>query len=168
MFSFQYGEYFDLQAGHYIRLVDKCKVQTIMTDTPMERRSNLAFVRRAHGHVLIGGLGIGMVVKALDDKADVSSITVIEIEQEIIDLVLPDLQQSCLMPIEVICADINEWRPPKGIKYNAIYFDIWNDVNGDNYEEMKFLHRSWARRVDRTDKFFFGSWRKRDTKEMVW
>ncbi len=110
-----------------------------------------------------------MVVKALDDKPDVSSITVIEREQEIIDLVLFDLQQSCLMQIEVVLDDINIWRPPKGIKYNCIYFDIWNQIDGDNYEEMKFLHRSWAQKVDRTDPdHYMESWRKKDTKEMVW
>mgnify|MGYP000786328328 FL=1 len=42
-----------------------------MSDTPMEKETNRDFVHNAHGNVLIGGLGIGLIILAIQNKEDV-------------------------------------------------------------------------------------------------
>lgn len=47
--------------------------QVVMSNTPMEKRTNDEFVENAHGHVLIGGLGIGMVRLYYDNQGFATS-----------------------------------------------------------------------------------------------
>lgn len=55
--------------GKYIRLLhnDAC----VMSDTDMERMTNLDFCVNACGDIIIGGLGIGMIIMAIQDKPEV-------------------------------------------------------------------------------------------------
>lgn len=50
----------------------------MMSDGPYERRTNYAVVRAATGNVLIGGLGIGMILKPILCNPDVTHVVVIE------------------------------------------------------------------------------------------
>jgi len=169
MFSFSGGygrEYYDLKAGTYCKLTDNGKWTIEMTDTPMERRTNLGFIGDAHGSVLIGGLGIGMIIVPLLTRENVTDITVVEIDQNVIDLVwshIDALPRTC--ELDIICADVMTWRPPKGVKYDSLYFDIWPDICGDNWDDMKKISRSWWHW--RTPKkqnpdAFMSLWRKED------
>jgi hypothetical protein len=127
--------------------------ELVMSDTMMEKQSNRQFVREAKGDVLIAGLGIGMILLPTLNKAEVTSITVIEKEQDVIDLVSPHYQHDKL---KVICADIFEWSPAKGQKFDTIYFDIWPNICIDNLDDMEKLHkraRSW-----RNKGCFLSSW----------
>jgi len=147
--------------GTIVQLKDK-RGTVMMSDTAMERDTNWDIAYRAHGDVLIGGLGLGLVLLAAQAKEEVDSITVVEIQQEIIDLVVPQLPLN--EKVTVICGDILKWYPPKGVLYDIIYFDIWSAVCGDNYPVMKTLHRRFARRLRRTNpRCWMGSWRRDET-----
>jgi len=136
----------------------------MMADTEMEKRTNTSFVSRASGDVLIGGLGLGMVLLAVQAKEEVNSVTVIEIEQEIIDLVVPQLPLN--VKVTIICGDIFEWYPPKGVLYDVIYFDIWNHICADDYGGMTTLHRRFGKRLNRSNcDCWMSSWRRYDRKE---
>ena len=131
-----------ISPGTYVRLLHNNKC--VMSDTPMEKRTNMDFYCNAYGDVLIGGLGIGMIVLAIQDKPEVKSITVIEKYQEVIDMVASQLDFND--KVRMICADVFEWKPEKEVKYNVSYMDIWNCVDEDVYEkEMKPLKRKYAR-----------------------
>jgi len=52
-----------IPCGKYIRL--RHGIEVVMSDTDMEKRTNARFVANAHGNVLIGGLGIGMILLAI-------------------------------------------------------------------------------------------------------
>jgi hypothetical protein len=65
-----------IPAGEYRRLSYNSDV--VMSNTPMEIRTCMDFIERATGHVLINGLGLGMVLNAVLMKADVTHVTVIE------------------------------------------------------------------------------------------
>lgn len=131
-----------IDPGDYTRLV--CKGRgVIMSDTPAECRDFSYFVREAHGSVLVNGLGLGCVVQALLDKPDVTDVTVIEIEQDVIDLVAPHLRNPRLT---VIRADAYEWKPPPGRTWDFCWHDIWDDICTDNLPLMAKLHRKYARR----------------------
>jgi len=139
----------------------------MMSDTPMERQTNIDFIRASKGDVLIAGLGIGMVLWPLIHKEEVSSITVIELHPEIIKMIEPifaPLAKEQGIELKVICDSIFDWKLPQGAMWDTIYFDIWNDICGDNYDEMKVLHRRFSRR--RPPGGWMGSWRKADVREV--
>lgn len=116
--------------GKYIRLTHRGSV--VMSDTGMEKRTNSAFCRKAHGKVLIGGLGIGLILLAVQDKEDVEHIIVIEKNQEVIDLVADQLPLND--KVEIVNGDVFDYVPQD--KYNTIYMDIWNFINSDVYEKQ--------------------------------
>lgn len=142
-----------IPVGQYAQLFVESTL--MMSDTPMERRSNVAVVRMARGHVLIAGLGIGMILHPILAKPEVTRVTVVEKYGDVIKLVGPTLPQEKL---ELIEADILTWVPTKGAKYDTIYFDIWPDITGDNLEEMATLHRRFARR--KTPGAWMDSWKR--------
>jgi 16S rRNA A1518/A1519 N6-dimethyltransferase RsmA/KsgA/DIM1 with predicted DNA glycosylase/AP lyase activity len=111
--------------------------EIVMSDTNMEKRTNMSFVVEAHGDILISGLGIGLIVMAIQDKEEVSSITIVEKYNDVIDIISSQLKFN--HKINIINDDIYEWSPPKGIKYDVIYHDIWYYINSDVYEDMKKL-----------------------------
>ncbi len=78
--------------GTYARLWVNGDV--MMSDTDMELRTNREPVRDARGDVLIGGLGLGMITLPILLNPAVTSVTVIELSQDVIDLVEPHLRNS--------------------------------------------------------------------------
>lgn len=127
--------------GKYVRLLHEG--ECVMSDTNMEKKTNIDFCRNAHGDIIIGGLGIGMIIMAIQDKPEVKSITVIEKSQEVIDIVASQLKFN--NKVNIICADVFEWKPERGVKYDMAYMDIWNWINKDVYkEEMQPLKRKYA------------------------
>lgn len=95
--------------GKYVRL--RCGGEVVMSDTPMERRTNSEFVMNAHGDVLVGGLGIGLVLMAIQDKENVNNITVIEKNQEVIDIVASQLPLN--KKVTIVCGDVFKWKPDR-------------------------------------------------------
>ena len=131
-----------IKPGTYARLTDKETHQCVMSNTRMEQVTNREFVMNAHGKVLIGGLGIGMILLAIQDKPEVDSILVVEKYQEVIDLIKDQLPLN--NKVTVIQGDIFEYEPKD--KYNTIYLDIWNTMNDRRISSSKgsvsFTHSS--------------------------
>lgn len=130
-----------LPCGDYVRLMERGEV--VMSDTPMEKRTNKKFIRYAHGDVFIAGLGIGLVVLPIQEKEDVTSITILEKNPEIIEMVGEQLPLND--KVTIIQGDVFEHSFPKSTKFNCLYFDIWNYVNYDVYQEMKKLKRKYLK-----------------------
>jgi hypothetical protein len=130
-----------IPSGTYVKLTNKGEV--VMSDTPMEKRTNSFFCLNAHGDVLIGGLGIGMIITAIQDKEDVNSIVVLEKHREVIEMITSQI--SFNSKVHIINADVFTWKPQKGQRFDCVYMDIWNYVNSDVYhEEMKPLKRKYG------------------------
>lgn len=131
--------------GKYIKLVAGGTLQ--MSNTRMEQNSNYEVVRKSRGDVLIAGLGIGLILVPILRKKEVVSVTVIEKDPDVISLVEPQLRKFLgkdADKLKVIQANIFEWKPQKGKKWDVIYFDIWPTICVDNLEEMTKLHRKFA------------------------
>lgn len=147
------GDYVRLYVGHTL----------MMTDTEMERSSNTNVVNAAKGDVLIAGLGVGMILVPILRKADVKTVTVVEKFQDVVDLVDPAVRKAVseaeAKKLSVVTADVFTWEPPKGQKWDCIYFDIWPNICVDNLEEMARLHRRFARRK-RTKESWMESWKR--------
>lgn len=135
--------------GTYKRLMRGRTV--VMSNTPMEIRTNWSIVHRATGSVLINGLGLGMVLAAILEKPEVEAVTVVEIAEEVITLVGPTYQSD--PRVEIIHADAMAYRPAKGQRFNAVWHDIWDYICADNLTQMRTLHRRYGRRAD-----WQGSW----------
>lgn len=152
------SEYDGFKTGLYIRLCKKDGEQwnkgVIMSDTWMEKQTNVTAYKKARGDVLIAGLGLGMVLLAIQKKPEVSSVTVVELEQEIIDLVKHQLPLNS--KVTIIQGDIFQFKTDQ--KFDTIYFDIWDTLCADNWEEMKKLHRKFRSRLKANG--WMSSWRK--------
>lgn len=136
-----YAIYNGIDGGDYTRLRHLGEV--VMSDTPMEKRTNYFVMKHAYGDVLIGGLGIGMILLELDKNPAVTSITVLEKYSDVIQLVGSQLPLSD--KVRIIHADVFDWKPPKGVRYDCIYMDIWNYINHDVYkDEMVPLKRKFS------------------------
>jgi hypothetical protein len=117
----------------------------VMSDTPDEKRDHLSAVLNAKGHVLINGLGIGMVLSAVLKRPAVDRVTVIEIDPDVAALVGPAYTDA---RVQVIVANAFNYRLPKGIRYGAVWHDIWDHICGDNLAEMTRLKRKYGRTAD--------------------
>lgn len=130
--------------GTYKRLVADGVV--VMSNTPMEVRTNDAFIRQAKGRVLINGLGLGMVLTAILRKPDIESVTVIEASAEVIALVAPSFQTDRRVRITHGCAF--DYKPAKEDRFDAVWHDIWSYIEADNIPEMDALEQKYAQHTD--------------------
>lgn len=145
--------------GRYARLMVNRSV--VMSDTRFERLTNYEVVRRSHGRVLIAGLGLGMILHPILRKREVTSVLVVEKYQDVIELVAPHHRSRKL---RVVCADIFEWLPEPGEKYDVIYFDIWRDQATANLRQMGALHQRFKTRLNRENP---ASWMDSWAREML-
>lgn len=131
--------------GDYTALRHK-RYGLVMSDTDDEMRDHYPIVLKAIGHVLLNGLGLGMVLSAVLKRDGVECVTVVEKEPDVIDLVGPHYQKD--KRVQIVAADAFAYRPEKGAHYGAVWHDIWNNLCGDNLEEMTKLKRKYGRRAD--------------------
>lgn len=118
----------------------------IMSDTRDEIRDHLGFIHAARGDILIAGLGIGMALQAVLMKDAVSHVTVIEKSTDVISLVADHYYAKFGHDrLEIVNADIFEWKPPKGRAWAYAWFDIWDDIDVGNRSEMTRLRRKFGR-----------------------
>lgn len=81
-----------------------------MVDDPLHWYSMAAYVARAQpGHLLCAGLGLGLAVWHALKRLDLTKITVVEIEPDVIGLVSPHLPND--PRLEIVQADFYAYRP---------------------------------------------------------
>lgn len=162
-----YYEVLDLAPGTYVKLIDTKTNSLLMSDTPMELRTNSEFINKAHGQILIGGLGLGIVLLAIQDKPEVRGITVVEKHQKLVDFILARIPYN--EKVVVYTRDIFEFIPhDEDVKYDTIYFDIWNDLSASNYPETKTLHKRFRKYLNRKENpnVWMDSWRRETFKDL--
>lgn len=101
----------------------------LTSDKPIEIWSQYIEFHKMRGHVLVGGLGLGMAAEMILKMASqVLSVTVVEINTNLIKLIQPQIDER----IEIVHADLFEYleqqdrlRPQYRMKYDSAYFDIW-------------------------------------------
>lgn len=111
-----------------------------MSDTPMEFETTDNATKLAKGDVLECGLGIGLFTYYASKKESVKSITTIEKEKDIIDLVYPVIQNK---KTKVINADAIEFLKTTNKKFDTIHIDIWAGIlHYKEFEPMIKLART--------------------------
>lgn len=138
-----------LPAGTYKRLMRNGKL--VMSNTPAEIKDHFGFILRAqmNENILINGLGLGVALTAILTSNVVKKITIIEKSEDVINLIAPTFATD--PRVTIIHADAFTWKPPKGVRYNVVWHDIWDNLSTDNLEGMKILHRKYGKRTDWQD-----------------
>jgi spermidine synthase len=104
-----------------------------MMDTTHEYAEHQPLWDGATGDVLIGGLGLGFVNQKLMDNPFVTSVTIIEKNQEVIDLVWDHCPKDSRFAL--VHADIDTWTPPNTSHWDYAWFDTWIGDNSTTREE---------------------------------
>lgn len=159
--SGRYRETYALRAGKYLRLYSLKENQIVMSNTPMEMETNVNFVTVAHGNVFVAGLGIGLVLLAIQNKPEVTEITILEKEQEVIDLIAKHLPLNS--KVKLVKGDAFTYKTDE--KFDVLYFDIWNSISAENYEEMKALTKLY--RKNKAKGGTIAHWRKDDCRKLA-
>jgi hypothetical protein len=112
--------------------------EIVMEDSRRELSKHLPIWMSARGRVLKTGLGLGCVVRGLLANADVDLITVIEIDDSVIQMIAPEFASS--PRVEIIHANALEWEPEEGRRWDFAWHDIWTD--GPSH--LQLLHAKLA------------------------
>lgn len=131
-----------VRPGRYAQLL--VRGELMMSDTDMEKRTNLGFVRNAKGRVLVAGLGLGLILHKVIEKPEVSEITIVEKYSDVVALVGGTLPQTNEKAVSIVTADIFDWKPLKGQKFDTIYFDVWSNICTDNLKNIARLKRRFC------------------------
>ena len=112
-----------------------------MLDAPSEANTMDPYAKKAQGNVLTFGLGIGYYVFMACLNPKVSSITVIERSQSVIDLFtqsfLPQFPKH--IPITILQGDAFDFFDEEYLKdYDSVFVDIWQS-NEDGYKLIERL-----------------------------
>jgi len=94
----------------------------VMVDDPLHWIGMQRLAEASSGRVLVGGLGLGIVVRHLVNNQHVSSIEVIELNEDVIKMVSPLLPDD--PRIKVIQGNIFEYMMSKD-EYTTVINDIW-------------------------------------------
>ena len=113
--------------------------ENIMQDTTREYREHKQFLKEAHGDILVAGLGLGMINESLMNNPNVKSITIVEKNQEVIDLVWPHCPKN--EKIRLVHADIYDWEPDS--KWDIGWFDSWCGEN-QHTEYQKNMNEKYS------------------------
>ena len=119
-----------------------------MSDTPDEIGDHLGAIHEAEargGRVLVNGLGLGMVVKALLAMPNVTHVDVVEIDPDVIALVGPAYASDrCTIHL----ADAHEIEWPSDTRWTVAWHDIWPDISISNEASMDMLEGKYDELVD--------------------
>lgn len=122
-----YVDYANIPSGTYTVLFEHFgqndSALNIMQDTPREYEEHSWMLDKMSGDVLIAGLGVGMVNVPLLASDDVTSVTIVEKNQDVIDLVWDHCAKDDRFTL--VHDDINTWEIPEGSSWDVAWFDTW-------------------------------------------
>lgn len=149
--------------GEYVQLF--IGPELMMTDTDLELRTNQEFIDNAKGDVLIGGLGIGLLIKNLESKlesGEVISLTIVEYNIDILTLVRPIFSEMISKyNIKLVNGDIFTWIDSidsNVVCFDTIYFDIWSSISPDLLEEGHELMAEYSELLSDAEEGYINCW----------
>jgi spermidine synthase len=139
----------------YVILYDKSQSKVMMTNNEFVMITNQKFIDNAKGDVIIFGLGIGLILHPLLQDDDIKSITIVEVDKDLIDETFPIiLDFDTKSKLSIINCDAFQYQDDK--KYDTIYFDIWPLINEEAFKEMKVLSEKFSKNLN--DGGWMDSW----------
>lgn len=150
-----------VKAGTYTKLLVNGTLW--MSDTPAEVRDHQEPVRQAHargGRILINGLGIGMVLRAVLASPKVEHVDVVELNPDVAALV-GDHYAAIDPRVHVYLDDAHTIKWPADARWTVAWHDIWATITTDDSESRTRLNRKYARRTD-----WQGRWAQREVAQI--
>lgn len=114
--------------------------ELVMHDFPDELNTHLDFMLKAHGRVLITGLGLGCVARGCLANPQVRHVVVIERDPQVLELVGRYMGHPRLT---IIVADAVEWCRRKVRKFDCAWHDLWSDPD-KNEPHLQVTHAKLA------------------------
>jgi hypothetical protein len=129
-----------------VLLKENC-LMPIMQNSDAEYVEHQWLWNNATGDVLIGGLGLGMCHQPLIDNEAVTSVTIIEVAQDVVDLVWEDCAKDDTF--SVVVADFETWTPPENSSFDTVWGDSWLVDNSMTYSEYRtFMTERYSQYTD--------------------
>lgn len=104
-----------------------------MSDTPQERLMMYNNAQASNGHILIGGLGLGLYPQYVAPRA--RSLTIVERSADVVAIVWPVVEPALSASLNglrprLIIADVEAFlRRPPSEHYDTIFLDTWEELN---------------------------------------
>lgn len=123
-----------------VRIEDEGKsIRTWMSMTPMEIESQELGCRAAFGHTVVMGMGMGWATANSALRPDVTAVTVVEFDAEVIAVigelgVFEQLPPEARAKITVVRGDALTYTPDTPA--DTLLADIWLPINGDERVEQ--------------------------------
>jgi hypothetical protein len=98
---------------------------------------------------------LGMVADLMLQKKEVTHVTVVELDPDVIQLTARWLRKKHITNdrLTIIQGNALTYKHIAGTKWNVVWHDIWPDISEENLTDMHKLHRSFGGRCD-----WQGSW----------
>jgi hypothetical protein len=117
-----------------------------MSITPAEIISQRSAVRKATGKIVIGGLGLGWMLRKVCEKDSVEEVVVVEKSQELLDWYGYDLCRKYPKVKDVICNDI--YAEVDRHSDHIFLLDIWPTFRGASKDKrLKTCRRRLKKRL---------------------
>jgi spermidine synthase len=113
-----------------------------MSDTPQERIMMANNARHSWGHVLVGGLGLGLYPQyaACGVLGDAVQFTILERSPAVAAMVEPVLRRTLDLPLEVIVQDVGAYLTVDGAGgYDTVFIDTWESLNAAHLPNINRL-----------------------------
>ncbi len=114
-----------------------------VSDAGEERCGIFAAAKRARGHVLVGGLGMGIYPQfALALGRPVESVTVLEHDPDVIEIVTHAWKQQApklLEKVAILEGTIEEYLEQTDRTFDTIYLDTWEDADPRFLAHINYL-----------------------------
>jgi len=126
---------------------------------PDEFKRHEPAITAVSGNVLIGGLGLGYITEQICKKPSVTSVTIVEISPEVIELVWPYIEKE---KAEIIQDDIFNYLRKTEREFDFMCFDVHRDISFEQNQSVVKPLRRLAETKLPPDRIF--QWRESDMK----
>jgi len=115
-----------------------------MSFTPMEVFTLRPGTKKAKGHVIVAGLGMGYQLQEVCAKRSVHKVTLVEVDRELVDWIFP-LCDTHGKDVDVVIGDAKKLVPK--MEADVALIDIYRTY-GNNGDEMQYYLRKHRSKID--------------------
>ncbi len=137
-----FGQRYRLSAPFEARLLFAPDGTLWMSNTPQEHMMMYNNARRTRGHVLVGGLGLGVYPQyaAHGAAGDATRFTIVEQSAAVRAIVAPTLHAALNVPLDVHLGSVEAWLgAPVRRRYDTIFLDTWDTLDAANLPAINRL-----------------------------
>ena len=106
-----------------------------MVDDPPHWWSMQNYAKNSSGRVLVGGLGLGLVAGELLKNVDINSVTIVDLNKDVIGLISPLLPEAIDVQLDIVNKDFYDFINDEGNDFDRIIVDLW--TSGSVEETMR-------------------------------